>query len=596
MSQGTLTVDRPLRERGLRDGALGTLGRVETFALDPGIARKAPDADRQARRLLWLIVLRPLLTSVIIFGGLFVDASDPKGLPRDYALYLVAATCVLTGAYLAGQRVIARWPWLIEAQLVIDVFTIASVVVLTGGFHSDFVALFVLPILAGSVLRLTRGGLAIATYSALLFGLIVASQYGIVIPSPEHWGLTNARMALPSPRYAFYSVGLHSVAFIAVARLTGYLAESLHRSDLNLRRASTAVADLQVYTQHVIDSMTGGLAATDSEGRIVLFNRAAEAITGLRGVLALGRQAADVLQLPAELNRSVDAAVESGRGQRVVYGFTRRDGRSLEIGVTAGPLVTSSGRGFLFSFQDVTESRRAEREAELQKRLAAIGQMAAGIAHEIRNPLASMSGSMQVLRHELDLAEEQAQLFDIVLRESDRLNLTIRDFLTYARPQQGEPAAMDVAVVVRDAGRLLGNSPDCLAAHRIVVEAPDELTIEAVEPQMRQIVWNLATNGLRAMPKGGALRLAVSRLTGEGGASLVAMTVADEGVGIAHEDLDRIFQPFHGGFARGAGLGLAIVHRIVTEHAGSIHVSSELGRGTVIEVRLPERHRREAAA
>ena len=158
--------------------------------------------------------------------------------------------------------------------------------------------------------------------------------------------------------------------------------------------------------------MTGGLAATDSEGRIVLFNRAAEAITGLRGVLALGRQAADVLQLPAQLNRLVDAAVESGRGQRVVYGFTRRDGRSLEIGVTAGPLVTSSGRGFLFSFQDVTESRRAEREAELQKRLAAIGQMAAGIAHEIRNPLASMSGSMQVLRHELDLAEEQAQLFE----------------------------------------------------------------------------------------------------------------------------------------------------------------------------------------
>jgi two-component system sensor histidine kinase PilS (NtrC family) len=222
--------------------------------------------------------------------------------------------------------------------------------------------------------------------------------------------------------------------------------------------------------------------------------------------------------------------------------------------------------------------------------------MAAGIAHEIRNPLASMSGSMQVLRQELDLSADQSQLFDIVLRESDRLNLTIRDFLSYARPQQGQAAAMDLAVVVRDAGRLLANSPDCTAGHQIIVEAPDDLTIDAVEPQMRQIVWNLATNGLRAMPRGGALRLAVSRLRGDDGSPLVALAVADTGVGIAPDDLERIFQPFHGGFAKGAGLGLAIVHRIVTEHAGAIHVSSEPGRGTVIEVRLPERQRAIAAA
>jgi two-component system sensor histidine kinase PilS (NtrC family) len=598
MSHGTLTVDRTrVRDRVARDVASRAIGYSETFALDAAqVDESGPAPNRLGRRLLWLIALRPILASLIIFAGLFVEASDPKGLPRDYALYLVGALYALTAVYLVARRAIARWPWLIEAQLVIDVFTIASVVVLTGGFHSDFVALFVLPILAGSVLRLKKGGLIIAGYSSLLFGLIVASQYGIVIPSPELWGLTNARLALPSPRYAFYSVGLHSVAFLAVARLTGYLAESLHRSDLNLRRASTAMADLQVYTQHVIDSMTGGLAATDSDGRIVMFNRAAEAITGVRGSTALGRDASDLLQLPAELRASLGALVESGRGRRIVYDFEHRDGRSLELGLSAGPLVTSTGRGYLFAFQDLTESRRAEREAELQKRLAAIGQMAAGIAHEIRNPLASMSGSMQVLRHELDLSTEQAQLFDIVLRESDRLNVTIRDFLTYARPGEGQPAPMNVATVVRDAGRLLANSPDCTATHRIVVDAPGELQVEAVEPQMRQIVWNLATNGLRAMPRGGMLRLSVSRLRGEDGAPLVAMTVADEGVGIAPENLDRIFQPFHGGFAKGAGLGLAIVHRIVSEHAGSIHVSSDLGKGTVIEVRLPERQRAEAAA
>jgi two-component system, NtrC family, sensor histidine kinase PilS len=605
MSPGTLTVDRAApRGRITRDIARpvdeGDRGRLESFTFDtePGAGsdRSQLGSDRLGRRLLWLVVLRPLLASLVIFGGLFVEASDPKGLPRDFALYLVGAIYALTATYLLARRIIVRWPWLVEAQLIIDVFTIASVVVLTGGFHSDFVALFVLPILAGSVLRLKKGGLIIAGYSAVLFGLIVASQYGIVIPSPELWGLTNARLALPSPRYAFYSVGLHTVAFLTVARLTGYLAESLHRSDLSLHRASTAIKDLQVYTQHVIDSMTGGLAATDSEGRLVMFNRAAEAITGLRGASVIGREAATVLQLPQELRVALESLVEAGRGRRLIYDFARRDGRSLELGLSAGPLVTSTGRGFLFTFQDVTDSRRAEREAELQKRLAAIGQMAAGIAHEIRNPLASMSGSMQVLRHELDLSIDQAQLFDIVQRESERLNVTIRDFLSYARPGEGQPAPMNVAMVVRDAGRLIANSPDCTAEHRIVVDAPADLQVEAVEPQMRQIVWNLATNGLRAMPRGGLLRLSVSRVRSEDGTALVAMTVADEGVGIAAADLDRIFQPFHGGFAKGAGLGLAIVHRIVTEHGGSIHVSSEPGTGTVIDVRLPERQRAEAAA
>jgi two-component system sensor histidine kinase PilS (NtrC family) len=552
-------------------------------------------ADRLQRRVLWLIALRPALAGLILGAGLIVESTDPKGLPREFALYLGVTIGVLSILYLLTRRVVARWPWVVEAQLVVDVWAISIVVLLTGGFHSDFVALYILPILAGSVLRRERGGLIIAGYSAVLFGVIVASQYGLVIPRPDQWGLTHAHLAMPSPRYAFYSTGLHSVAFLAVARLTGYLAESLHRSDLKLHRASTEIADLQAWNQHVIDSMTGGLAATDAAGRLVMFNRAAEAITSYRACDVRNRSAADILQLPEPLRRALAGIGASERGQRIVYSFQHRDGRVLELGLSAGPLTTSSGRGYLFTFQDVTETRRAEREAELQKRLAAIGQMAAGIAHEIRNPLASMSGSMQVLRDELNLEPEQAQLFDIVLRESERLNLTIRDFLSYARPQQGEAVAVDMAGVVCDAGRLLKNSPDCTQAHQVEIDAGDALIVQAVEPQMRQIVWNLATNALRAMPAGGTLRLSARR--GEpADEAAVVLAVSDEGVGIAPEDVDRIFQPFHGGFAKGAGLGLAIVHRIVTEHSGVIKVTSLPGHGTTIEVRLPGHGRIEAAA
>jgi two-component system sensor histidine kinase PilS (NtrC family) len=440
--------------------------RAETAAAVPPV-RPNSLADGQRRRLLWLIGLRPLLTGLILGAGLFVDSPSPKGLPPEFALYLLEAVAALSVLYYVSRRIHARWPWLIEAQLVIDVCAVNTIVVLTGGFHSDFVALYVLPILGGSVLRLSRGGMTIALWSGLSFGVIVASQYGLVIPRPEHWGLTNEILPLPSPRYAFYFVSVHMIAFAAVARLTGYLAQSLYSTDLSLRAASTAIADLQAFNQHVIDSMTGGLAATDGDGRIVMFNRAAEAITGHHAALVRGQSAEAILQLPAEMRGALRDVVASGRGRRVIYPFTQRDGSQIDMGLTLGPLMASGGTGYLFTFQDVTELKRLEREAETQKRLAAVGQMAAGIAHEIRNPLASMSGSMQVLRQELDLAPDQAQLFDIVLRESERQNQTIRDFLSYARPSQGQVAVVDMAGVVRDAARLLRNSPYCTPAHQI---------------------------------------------------------------------------------------------------------------------------------
>jgi two-component system, NtrC family, sensor histidine kinase PilS len=564
-------------------------------------ASQAAPGDGQRRRLLWLIGLRPLLVGVILGAGLFVDSPSPKGLPREFALYLLEAVAVLSALYLFSRRVHARWPWLIEAQLIIDVCIVSSMVILTGGFHSDVVALYVLPILGGSVLRLSRGGMTIALWSGVSFGVIVASQYGLVIPRPEHWGLTNAILPLPSPRYAFYSVSVHIIAFIAVARLTGYLAQSLYQSDQNLRAASSAIADLQAFNQLVIDSMSGGLAATDADGRIVMFNRAAEAITGHHAALVRGQQATAVLQLPDELRGALAEVVATGRGRRVIYSFTLRDSHQLQMGLTLGPLMTANGAGYLFTFQDVTELKRLEREAETQKRLAAVGQMAAGIAHEIRNPLASMSGSMQVLRQELELEPDQAQLFDIVLRESDRLNQTIRDFLSYARPSQGRTAAVDMATVVEDAARLLRNSPDCTAAHRIECAVGGPITLHAVEAQMRQIVWNLATNALRAMPSGGTLRLHVGvngspDVGANVGGPAVVLSVSDDGVGIPAEDIDRIFQPFHGGFAKGAGLGLAIVHRIVSDQGGSIAVHSQAGRGTTIDVILPAERRAEVAA
>jgi two-component system, NtrC family, sensor histidine kinase PilS len=424
----------------------------------------------------------------------------------------------------------------------------------------------------------------IAFLSGLLYGGIVVLQYSSPLAP-------TAAAALPPIRLALFTVGLNLFGLFAVAVLSGYLAEGQRRADVRLQRASNRIADLQAFNQHIIDSLPSGLATVDADGRLLSFNRAAQAITGLTLADALARNADEVLQFPRDVLDGMRGSGGSGR-YRAEFGFGRPDGSHIELGFSTAPFVTPAGlSGYLVTFQDVTHSKRQEREARVQQRLAAVGEMAAGIAHEIRNPLASMSGSMQVLRQELSLNEEQAQLMDIVLRESERLNDTIRSFLAYARPQSREASRHDIRGVLNDTATLLRNSVELREDHEVVVDASDEpVWYFADENQIRQIVWNLATNGLRAMPSGGRLRLSVApELSPNASEPGAVVRVEDQGVGIAPAELDRIFQPFRGGFRGGTGLGLAIVHRIVTDYGGAIDVRSQPGVGTTVEVHLPGR-------
>jgi two-component system, NtrC family, sensor histidine kinase PilS len=581
MRHGSLTVNRSLVQ---------PVGAATPSALAGAPGGFGLPAETFDLRLKWLIGLRPAVLTIVLGTALALDIPASRQLSAELALLLLGLCYALSAMYAATRSYIMRWPWLVDTQLLIDVVTISIIVLFTGGFQSNFVPLYVLPILAGSVIRLARGGLVIAGASATIFALLVASQFGLVVPQPQEWWGVDVTSALPSPRVAFYSLGLHTIGFVSVAKLTGYLAEKLHRTDLRLQRASTTLADMKAYNQHVIDSLTGGLAATDAHGRVIMFNRAAETITGESAANVLGRTVLEVLQIPQAVRRVLREVSEPGRPRRSEYSFTMRNGRSIDIGLSIGPLIGTAGQvGHLFTFQDLTEFKRREREEQRQKRMAAVGEMAAGIAHEIRNPLASMSGSMQLLRQELHLNSEQTQLFDIVLRESDRLNDTIRNFLAYARPQQPKTTTVDLRRVVSETAQLIRNNPECQSKHQVEVElASAELLCEGDEAQMRQIVWNLATNGIRAMPEGGTLVLAAGPSSPEATTGMI-LSVRDHGVGIAEDDLDRIFQPFHGGFAKGAGLGLAIVHRIVTDRVGEIRVSSQVGRGTTVDIHWPVR-------
>lgn len=531
------------------------------------------------RRLLWLIAARAVMVTTLMGGAILVQLNAPGTLPINPFFFLIGLTYALTVAYALTLRLAEAHRWLVDVQLACDAVIVSAMVYLTGGVTSYFSSLYALPVVAASVLQQRRGGLTVGAASALLYVGLVVSQYTGALQLPG-----ASPPSLPAVRVAGFTVGLNVFGFATVAFLSAYLAEGLRRADARLRTASNALADLQAFNQHIIDSLTSGLLTTDQRGDVLTFNRAAEGITGVPAREALGRPVTEVLQLPASIDLLSTAGSRSP-GRRLELGFVRSDGRAIELGLSAAPLVTPTGQvGFLVTFQDVTEIKRIERERRLQQRLAAVGEMAAGMAHEIRNPLASISGSLQMLRQELPLSDEQACLLDIVLRESERLNETIRSFLAYARPQRVSTDRLDLRRVLTETATLLRNSVEFREQHDICLELPREaLWYDADEGQIRQVLWNLATNGLRAMPDGGRLTLGVAA----DGAGAVLLTVADEGIGIPPEELDQIFQPFRGAFERGTGLGLAIVHRIVTEYGGDIQVRSQPGAGTRVAVRLP---------
>jgi two-component system sensor histidine kinase PilS (NtrC family) len=525
---------------------------------------------------------RVVISTVILGGATWVQMATPGAFPINPFYFLIALTYGLSVAYLATLRYVDASPWLVDLQLTVDAALVSCFVIVTGGVQSDFSSLYLLPILAASTLRGRRGALQVASVSAVLYFAVVLSQYTTLETFPR-WSL-SADSTLPAPRFAQYVVALNLFGFLAMGSLAGALAERLRSAGSRLATVSETVEDLRAYNEHVINSLVSGLVTADADCRILTFNRAASAITGVAPARAVGANAATVLGLPSHFVNRL-ATLGRTRSQRGDFGVRTEDGRDIELGVTAARLSFPDGRtGYLFTFQDVTDVKRLERESGMRQRLAAVGEMAAGIAHEIRNPLASMSGSLQVLRSELPLTDDQEQLMDIVLRESDRLNQTIRSFLAYARPQRATITRFDLAQLVSDTARLLRNGTDVKEHHAVDVDTPpDPVWLEFDENQMRQIVWNLATNGLRAMAEGGRLRLVAEASDGQ----TVGLRVEDQGCGIAPGDIDRIFQPFRSSFDRGTGLGLATVHRIVTDAKGTIHVNSRVGEGTSMRVVLP---------
>jgi len=574
------------------------------FRLDSsdGKMMKIQKAEEEGRdglfsRIQWLMLFRAVLVTLLLGATVIFQLRESPFFRyvSPYPFYLlISFTYALTLLYALLLRRIQRLKIFAYGQILGDVFFITLLIYVTGGIASIFFWLYFFSIFSAGTILYRRGGLWIASASSILYGtLLDLEYYGILLPpgSRELYPLDY------QSTYVLYLITVNMIAFYLVAILSSYLAEQVRRKEEELKKRIIDYRQLERLYKHIVQNVVSGLITVDGEERITSFNRMAEEITGYKFEEVYQEEVDSLFPGLSAWSRSVGGNPGEG-GNRLRFlrwetRFARKDGARLILGFSISPLKDSVDRemGNILIFQDLTRLREMEEHVKRSDRLAAIGKMAAGIAHEIRNPLASISGSIEILKEELGGSTQNQALMGIVLREVHRLNSLIADFLLFARPISPGRERIHLNRLIEEIFQMLSHSPDFNVLIRLDTEFEDELYIQGDPNQVRQVFWNLLINAAQAMPEGGMLRVRLRkgspRALLPGGRSYGEVSVIDSGMGIGEEEIGKIFDPFFTTKEKGTGLGLSIVHSIVESYGGKIAVQSQKGQGSVFSVFIP---------
>jgi two-component system sensor histidine kinase PilS (NtrC family) len=466
-------------------------------------------------------------------------------------------------------------------QFFLDVLLITWLVWATGDLHSPYSALYVIVIAVSGLFVGARGALLVSVGSALCYtAVMIFLVMGWV-------GDRSPDVIAASPGKAIEAIGINDVMFLIVGLLASKLAERQTRSDVQLIETEHALASLRALHERIVESIRSGVITTDLDRRIYTMNSAGEEMTGYEAEDLRGEDVSILFgDMTQQIEESLRAAQAGHASARYEAECITAEGFRIRLGYSLCPLSSEQGEttGLVITFQDLTDIRVMEETSRRQERLSAVGRVAAGIAHEIRNPLAAMRGSIQMLRSEMPADSTQQELMEIVLRESDRLNRIIADFLTYARPRKVALTATDLRDPMRETFALMRHSPEVRDGQVLEEVVPPEPVMAMADPEaLRQVFWNLTRNALNAMPDGGCLRGEI-RWTDAGNAGIV---FSDTGRGMTPSQVERLFEPFTSSTSGGTGLGLSIVYQIIRDHGGTINVRSRQGHGTTITVELP---------
>jgi two-component system, NtrC family, sensor histidine kinase PilS len=517
----------------------------------------------------WLVRVRIFILTVLLAVELAVAQFSPAPVPMRLFISTILFWYCLSLFYILLLSFWQEHQLQAALQVLTDVALVTLVVHETGGWDSSLNFLYPLVIIVASVLLPRVWAGLVAALAFILYGTVLELNYYEVIPSycTTHPGLNTLR--------AIIFVNLF--AFLAVAYLAGLLTHKLRQVGVQLKDASGALESLQALHENIIHSISSGLITTGLDGRITLVNAAAERLLERKAGELLG---APVHQIFLDPLPSVESQESHGE---VRFDPPTKFRKTLRVRVSALSVPEKGDIGYVYTFDDLTEIRRLEREVRIQDRLAAVGRLAAAIAHEIRNPLTSIAGSVSMLSGLPEMNEDHRRLLDIVTRESQRLNAIITDFLAYSRTKKYQFERVELIRLVEDTLTLMDHR---MAAEKTGIEikrrfAVHEALVLADGDKLKQVFWNLCENAVRAMNGGGFLTVALESLGDDWQVSFI-----DTGMGMTPQQIEKIFEPFQSNFEGGTGLGLAIVYQIVQAHEGKVWARSKPGQGTTFVLRL----------
>lgn len=552
----------------------------ESTALSPQEPARLERMQRLIFGRLTLIFL--LLLASWWWTGSYLGKVSDKFQTSLFLFFLVSI--VLTAVYHLAAYLNRNYLLQRRVQLFIDILLVTWLVWETGDVNSPYVSIYIVLIcVSGFTLGRTES-LAIAIGCALCFITL-----SILTGQVFDYSISGS----VEPSRSVQIVAFNTVAILFVGLLASRIGER-KRIDEQLRRSEESFADLNILHERIVQSVSTGLITTDLEGTIYGFNRAAELISGFSERDVIGRSISSLFGETVE--RKFDlclAAVQTSEfsSEHFEAELPAKPGEKVTIACSISPLFRRTGEvsGLIVTFQDISQVRALEESLRRADRLAAVGRMAAGLAHEIRNPLGSLSSSLQFLRGRTVPASDERALMDVVLREAERLNGIITNFLTYARPPadgfraDSDQNPTDLDAAIRDCLVLMKHNPNVNGSHRFTYEpAGVPLRSRISETQLKQVFWNLMQNSIQAMPAGGDITVKLNEIAGK----RIQMVVQDNGPGFSEDNLAELYEPFSAS-ASGTGLGLSIVHKIVKENGGRIDVNSVNGIGTKIVVELP---------
>ncbi|MGI9165217.1 MAG: two-component system sensor histidine kinase NtrB [Pyrinomonadaceae bacterium] len=529
---------------------------------------------------LWWLILGRLAAALLLLVASTVWTNRTGQQSWNKALPPLTLVVCLTVIYSLAHRFSQAWLLQARVQFALDIFLVTWLVWTSDVINSPYTALYIVIIAFASLFLGRRDVIVLSVGCAVAFTGCAFAAILELAANPARQTLDNSL-----PR-TIQSVGLFNIAFFVVGLLSARLAEERSRSDVRLMAATQSLANLRVVHERIVESIRSGVITTDLQGRIYTFNAAAAEITGYDKDDVRGQYASILFgEMKGHIRDSVRASNIGETSPRFEADCLTAEGLRLRLGFSISPLSSETGEttGMVITFQDLTQIRALEETSRRQDRLAAIGRMAASIAHEIRNPLAAMRGSIQMLQQEMKSANSEAKLMEIILRESDRLNRIITDFLNYARPRSIVHSQVDVGELLHQTFTLLRYSPEINDRQTIEEDlAGGPLMADADAEQLQQVFWNLARNALQSMPDGGTLRTELSR----DASNRLRITFSDNGRGMSPTQVEHLFEPFSS-TTGGTGLGLSIVYQIIREHGGTINVRSREGEGTTISIELP---------